>query len=277
MNKLLSANFSRMIKNRVFWLGVGAMVLLAVAVPLNHYREFLATGYQVSMDGNFFGYAVVIGILASVFGSLFLGTEYSDGTIRNKLMVGHSRVHIYLANLIICIEAAFLMIAAFLLIISLVGIPLLGGLTLGLRAVVILILSSLLMTIAYCALFTMAGMLISNRAIAAVVCILGAFFLLILGLWINSRLDEPETYGAYMFQDADGTIISEDEYPNPYYLTGAKRQLYEFLYDFIPAGQGLQIMQAEVAHPCQIMLYSLIIVMAATGIGIYFFGRKDIK
>lgn len=277
MNKLLSANFSRLIKDKVFWLGMAVMVLLAVVVPVNHYRESLETGYQASMDGNFFGYAMVIGILASVFSSLFLGTEYNDGTIRNKLIVGHSRVHIYLVNLITCVESAFLMIAAFLLVISLVGIPLLGGLTLGSQAIMLLIAASLLMTIAYCALFTMVGMLIPSKAIAAVVCILGIFALLLWALMVNSRLDEPEYYSNYIFQDSEGNIMEGENEPNPYYLTGTKRSFYEFLYDFLPSGQGLQITMVEAAHPYQMMLYSLLIAMAATGIGIYFFRKKDIK
>ena len=42
----------------------------------------------------------VVGILISIFYSLFLGTEYNDGTIRNKLIVGHKRETIYLASFI---------------------------------------------------------------------------------------------------------------------------------------------------------------------------------
>lgn len=33
--------------------------------------------------------------------SMFQGTEYSGGTIRNKLVVGHERYQVYLAALIV--------------------------------------------------------------------------------------------------------------------------------------------------------------------------------
>ncbi|MGY3662454.1 MAG: hypothetical protein ACXAHE_00930 [Roseburia sp. 1XD42-69] len=39
---------------------------------------------------------------------MFLGTDYSDGTIRNKLTVGHTRTNIYLANLIVTFAAGLL-------------------------------------------------------------------------------------------------------------------------------------------------------------------------
>ena len=54
-----------------------------------------------------------MGLVAAVFISLFVGSEYSDGTIRNKLVVGHSRMRIYLANLIVCSIACVLISLAY--------------------------------------------------------------------------------------------------------------------------------------------------------------------
>ena len=49
-----------------------------------------------------------MGLVAAILTSMFIGSEYSDGTIRNKLVVGHSRMRIYLANLIVCSVACVL-------------------------------------------------------------------------------------------------------------------------------------------------------------------------
>ena len=40
------------------------------------------------IDNGFFGCALFIGIVMAVFCSLFIGTEYSEGTIRNKIIIG---------------------------------------------------------------------------------------------------------------------------------------------------------------------------------------------
>lgn len=55
------------------------------------------SGYPTALDDRFFAYSFFIGILSAIFCSLFTGTEYSDGTIRNKIVVGHSRISIYLS------------------------------------------------------------------------------------------------------------------------------------------------------------------------------------
>ena len=36
-----------------------------------------------------------MGLVAAILTSMFIGSEYSDGTIRNKLVVGHSRMRLH--------------------------------------------------------------------------------------------------------------------------------------------------------------------------------------
>ena len=50
------------------------------------------------IDNGFFGCALFIGIVMAVFCSLFIGTEYSEGTIRNKIIIGQKRGTVYLSN-----------------------------------------------------------------------------------------------------------------------------------------------------------------------------------
>ncbi|MEG0494561.1 MAG: ABC transporter permease, partial [Clostridia bacterium] len=64
------------------------------------------------IDQIFFFQAVIIGLVSPLFCGLFLGTEYSDGTMRNKLIVGQKREKIYLSSFIVCTCAAVMMVAS---------------------------------------------------------------------------------------------------------------------------------------------------------------------
>lgn len=61
--------------------------------------------YEAQITNVLFIYALTVAILIPAFVSLFVGTEYSDGTIRNKMIIGHTRTCIYLSNLIVCSTA----------------------------------------------------------------------------------------------------------------------------------------------------------------------------
>lgn len=52
------------------------------------------------MDSTIFIYALFVPLMVSLLTALFIGTDYSDGTMRNKLIAGHVRRKIYAANLI---------------------------------------------------------------------------------------------------------------------------------------------------------------------------------
>lgn len=277
MTKLLSAGFARLRRSKIFWLGMLFMLGIAVFVIVQQHYLSIKNGFAIKLDGFILGFAVVIPILSAVFSSLFLGTEYSDGTMRNKLVVGHSRAAIYLSSLVLSIAAALLMCAAFLLGVCAVGIPLLGGLGIGLSAFLAMLLGCAVMVCAVCAILTAACMLIASKAIVAIVCILGMLGLQIAAIEIEARLAEPEFYSNVIFS-VDGVLQqSENQTPNPGYLTGAKRAAYELAYDILPTGQAMQYGDMRAEHLWQMPLYSLAIVAVSTGAGLFFFKRKDLK
>lgn len=125
MNKLLSANFFRLRKNKCFRGSLAFMFVIGIASPLLRYRDMKQSGYINNLDNGFFMCALFIGIILAVFCSLFIGTEHNDRTIRNKIIVGQKRETIYLSNMITCSVIAITMCIVFFVPYLSVGIPLL--------------------------------------------------------------------------------------------------------------------------------------------------------
>lgn len=276
MSRLLAANFARLKKSHAFLAEIIFMILLGIYEPIIRYFDMKQSGEILPLDNGFFLCVALLLILAAVLCSLYVGTEYSDGTIRNKVVVGRRRPAIYLANLITCALADTLLCLVYFAAYLCVGLPLLGSFQAVLPQVAYYILCTVLLAIAASAIFTLAAMLIQNKAAAVAVCLLGAFALLLAGSYIDSRLSEPETYPSYSLV-TDGEVIHEGEEPNPLYLRETKRKVYEFFYDFLPGGQAVQITSWTVARPWNPPLYAVIITVAATGCGVYAFNKKDLK
>lgn len=74
------------------------MAGLGIYISISNYSFSQTYGQTVVLDSNIFSHILLVPIVFSVFCSLFIGTEYSDGTIRNKIVVGHTRRAIYLAT-----------------------------------------------------------------------------------------------------------------------------------------------------------------------------------
>ncbi len=201
-------------------------------------------------------FVLMSGVVLSAFCSLFVGAEYSDGAIRNKIAVGHSRVAVYLANLVTCSAAGVLVCLGYILPMTAAGIPLMGGFTLPLASVLWFTLCAFLMTAALCAIFTMLALLNQNKAVVAVVCISLAYFLLFLGIYFNSRLTEQAVIPAREYIE-NGQILVREAMPNPAYVQGFKRKIFEALY-VLPGCQAVQLLATATAV-CPIRLPPLVL------------------
>lgn len=135
---------------------------------------------------------------------------------------------------------------------------------------------SFALMIACTAFFTLIAMLCQNKSHTAAGCILLVFVLLFLGVYITSALDEPEYLAAYSYTE-NGVTVEEPEQKNPYYITGMKRQVYEFLQDLTPGGQVIQVSEMGVEKPVMLAVYDGIILLFVTGFGLILFRREDLK
>lgn len=274
VNLLLRANFSRLWRSASFW--TAAAVMFAIGVfELAVGSQAVAFGVEGILDNRYMIFVLLSGVVLSAFCSLFVGAEYSDGVIRNKLAVGHARASVYLANLMVCSAAGVLACLSYILPMMAVGIPLLGPFVMSGASLLWFTLCAFLMTAALCAVFTMIAMLNQNKAAVAVICIFLAYFLLFLGIYFNSRLTEPAIIPAREYIE-NGQILVREAMPNPAYVQGVKRAIFALLYD-LPGCQAVQLVAEAEACPVRLPLLSLGAAAVSTGAGLALFRRKDLK
>lgn len=279
MIKLLRANMLRLRKNKLFGALLVIMAGLSVIMMIMNCKAELSwaeLGYtdMMSFDKMYFNLTPLLGIFFAVMISMFTGTEYSDGTIRNKIIVGHSRSDIYLSNFITSIVSSFAVVAVWLLS-GLVGLFLINEWYLPPKWVLIYILVILLLSSAMSAIFTLIGMLMSSKASSAVISIIVFVVMLVVSTTVSQALSAPEMISGYQLT-SNGVEMTEPE-PNPGYLRGVSRDIAEAAMDILPTGQGLNIANLSMTEPALPMIASTLITVFVTGIGMVIFKKKDLK
>ena len=109
MAKLLRANFFRLRRSWPLLLCMSGAFALSVIFMLNMFRS---SSESHSLDAAFLQLFPFLPILHAAFISLFLGVEYQDGTLRNKLIAGHSRAAVYFSSLIAAITGCMAILLA---------------------------------------------------------------------------------------------------------------------------------------------------------------------
>lgn len=285
MNKLLSAGFSRLWRNKFFWLGMILLPGLIVCSLLDAYHQMIMirttpmwSDFTFPLDNYLYGCFLFIGIFTSVFAALFLGTEYSDGTVRNKLVVGHSRTAVYLSSLTVCFVSSLLVCLVSAAITFALGIPLFGTPETSALVIIQKYACGVLMITSLSGLFTLLAMMITSKPASAIICTIGIFALFLFAVLIIQRLLAPEMVEPGYEMSVNGEFIPLEPYPNPRYLTGTARRIYELLRDLLPTGMGIQLSQfGNLENPLQACLCSLLVTAATTAGGILAFQKKNLK
>lgn len=280
MSRLLSADFAKLKKNKFFWICMPGMFLFGIFTAVMDYIAMQQYGEnEADITNILFIYALTVVFLIPAFVSLFVGTEYSDGTIRNKMIIGHTRAGIYLSDLIVCSVAGIGFCVSYIIGALLAALPLYTIDAGILEGVTKLVLCSFIMSVAFTALCILTAMLCQNKALTAVINILAACFLLVISLYVLNKLSEPEVYPGYSVMTDSGEVEVMENEPNPDYLRGTEREVYQFLNDFLPTGQAINITQrgAFSQSPGLLAAYSASIIIVSTGIGVFAFKKRDVK
>lgn len=274
MIKLLDAGFTRLRKNKLFWILLSFIILFALYVNFINYSNM--KNYNATIDfGNFpFYYPTMIGVVIAIFTSLFLGVEYSDGIIRNKISIGHKRINIYLSNLIIITVTSLVSYILYLGVVSSIGIPLFGTDGLVFKELIIRILITFVTIIVYSSIFTFLTSVISNKTITAIVSIMFAFLLMMVALTCFNVLESPKYINEATMINGETKI---EQVLNPKYPSEKKRKIYQYLLDINPAGQMYQIAGRNTSDLKIFPLYSLGIIIVFTTTGLVIFKKKELK
>lgn len=275
MNKLFSANSLRLKKSKIFW---GCLIVTigfsvwAMCLGCNAARMY---GRETTLDDYLFKIVPYLGLVLAPFAAVFLGVEYGEGTLRNKLIVGHTRENIYLANLATCACAALAMAALDLTGGFAAGAPQVGLWQGGAGRLVSQILVYAGIAVSLAAFFTMIGMLSTRRASTMAISLFGYLLLLVMASYFYNALLEPEM-ASEMIVTQNGIEIG-DPSPNPGYIGGTQRVLYQFMMILLPTGQAIQMANAEYGPALPQVALSLGMAAVFTAIGLALFRRKDIK
>ena len=221
MRNLTAANVRRLLKTVYFRISAALMAVIGLFEIIMVYRDYRVENGDPYFDGPLASVAPLTAFAIAVIVSLYVGSEYSDGTMRNKVIAGHSRGTVYLSFLVNSIIGGWILAAVWSVAYLVPGAILMKGenppIMYG-----ILYLVMLLLLCVFSAIFTFVSILFDNKAGAAVVCMVLALLLIFQGIAIRTILDEPEFYApispGVMVADCDEIPYAGEPEPNPNYL-----------------------------------------------------------
>lgn len=273
MIKLLRADFTRLFKTPSYWICVAISLVICatniVGSYLTHDNISQGIGSFMLKDSS------NIMLFSAVFASIYIGTDYSCGTIRNKLIVGHKRGSVYFSNLIVTSAGALLMRVLSWIFEAVFGLIVGGKFGMPADRLALLMTVGALSLIAACSVFTLIGMVISSKSTGIVVSILTLMTLVIGGAMVMELLNQPELISEY--SSASGGGWTAELVPNPLYITGALRDVLTVINDILPGGQAVQLEMSSPHDPHLMPLYSAGVTAVVTVVGLSVFRKKDLK
>ena len=191
MRKLLAANFSRLQKEKTFWLALAFMSLGAVCYSWISYNEIIRP--ERFAEDIIFCMLPVSSFVIAFFISMYLGTEFEEHTIRNRLLVGHSRTQVYFAAYITCMIASMGMMGMMLLFSTLFGQMLSLEFQSGLQEILLLFFCCMLLAAVFSAVEVGICMNVGTRAMSLLASTIFLFSTLLAFFCISALAEDAAT------------------------------------------------------------------------------------
>ena len=288
MYKLLNASFYRLRKNKIFLGLVILTIIIAVFMIVSEYLNNIKYSSVFGISSNttdilLMKFINIIGFLIAIFTSLFVGAEYSDGTIRNKIVAGHSRKNIYLSNLIVSILVGIFLELIYLIVISIFSIPIFGLVQMNFSQLAVILLDIIMIIIVYSSIFNFIALICSNITISTVSSLLLILIMFVIDMLLSPTANSTEYIQKNIVMDEKGNVtyevVKNEDYPGKLVQTICKT-----ISNFNPVSQAIEIsgnkinMNEEDFNNMKVYpLYSLGLIIIITAIGIYLFNIKELK
>ena len=282
MYKLLKANLFRLKRDNIF------LVFIVISIGVALFTIFQAKGnegYEInavfltSLDEVLVKYIYYIGFFMAFFISLFIGKEYGEGVIRNKIITGHKKTDIYLANLICCILVAIMMVLVYMSIVLLVGIGLFGKLKMSLAKYAFIMLKIVIVIISYCSIYNFITLLSTDMSISLIINI--TIFVI---MWLSSyslyMVIIAQPYYTTETWDEQGVKQVEIGEVNPNYPSKTKRNIAKIVYYTLPIGLTNETEKETKEYENSIVIplyYPIMAVIVINLVGIELFKKKELK
>ena len=288
MYKLLNASFYRLRKNKIFLGLVILTIIIAVFMIVSEYLNNIKYSSVFGISSNttdilLMKFINIIGFFIAIFTSLFVGAEYSDGTIRNKIVAGHSRENIYLSNLIVSILVGIFLELIYLIVISIFSIPIFGLVQMNFSQLAVILLDIIMIIIVYSSIFNFIALICSNITISTVSSLLLILIMFVIDMLLSPTANSTEYIQKNIVMDEKGNVtyevVKNEDYPGKLVQTICKT-----ISNFNPVSQAIEIsgnkinMNEENFNNMKVYpLYSLGLIIIITAIGIYLFNIKELK
>ncbi len=282
MNNLIKANFLRLKKDKLFYVLIAFILgfgLYSTVVPMINIENLPA---DYTFEDVYFFFAPIMCAIIAVFSSMFFGTEHSDGALRNKIIAGQTRTKIYLANFISNIIVSTFFTVLFLAL-GMIAYSTFGGFTLSFGTLANYILIILFSNTVFCALFTFIAMLCQNKTFILLISLAVLVFIVTFSNYLYSAINEPEfSQSMVLITEGDGApyLSNEDPEPNPHYISGTQRTIYENLFTASAFGHVMKVSWVEIstnAEAIAMLVFSTLNTIILTALGLFLFNKLDLK
>ena len=251
MTNLINANLYRLKKSKCFWILLSIMFLLGIYFYINYngFHPERCVNCTNELGNVLFLFLESTWIILPIFTTTFMAPLIQKGIIKNMIVVGHKRSHIYLVNLVTNTFVSILFSLAFVLGAIFMGFLMVPEITIPMETLSFYIFDSIFLSISYASLFTFIGMLFDKISSISI-----SFIVVIWGLIACSNLIMKLQY----MSDISHSICL----------------LYEILLSSIPIGQSFLI-NNFMGNARALWMYSLIFIILINYLGILYMNRKS--